>query len=739
MRERAIYSMGESSLLCLIFYLIFAPSLRGNQLLEPRLIYQRYDQGHYRKQPAPLLGLQIDKLQGEQKTALAKTHLKRSQRQKNTPQEVVKWRLLQIASREKDLGDFRKNLKDLSELRFFKVTDLMRELYQDLPKKEQKLLLNRMIKAGFFIPRPDSNCPYFELLQRKNRADFLYQLAREQNLPANVRTQVFHELFILLPEAVESDALSKLEGFKEFSLKQKPADLIRRMETLLTFGKNQEARRTFNDTLAQGRKLSEADLCELNYVDAKVARKMKKIDVARKKFSDIAESCESTTKKKAEFMGLMLASMKSDAASLPGFEKFLAAYPNDSLADDALLFKATLLFDLARVEDARDVLAKIKELYPNGDMIHRALFAKAFSFAKSGDIDRAMESLAELLQISPKNSLDYASARYWTARLSLFSDLASLKNPEQRKLFDAKTQLNELVRSPSPTVYSWLALILLEYLRAGPKDLFLPHLPDPEKKMHGAMSKDLLFIKELINTGFRQEALIFLLASSIDPNDIDLAMTMANFFDVLNRHDAAHQKLVRCNSELASAIFRTFPATFWKIAYPRPFEQEVAQALARVDIPKPLVFGVMREESGFITHSCSWAGAKGLMQLMFSSARAEAKKWSMPNLLEKDLYLPKVNILLGSSLLQRYWQQYGNLAVGLAAYNAGPTLARTWLKKNQDAPVDTFIENIDVKETNSYVKGVLGHTFTYAMLDGLDLLPRLAIQVERPVAEKQGF
>ncbi len=221
-----------------------------------------------------------------------------------------------------------------------------------------------------------------------------------------------------------------------------------------------------------------------------------------------------------------------------------------------------------------------------------------------------------------------------------------------------------------------------------------------------------------------------------------MALNVANLFDVLNRHDAAHQKLVRCNSELAAALFRTSPQTFWKIAYPRPFEQEVAQALSRVDLPSTVVYGVMREESGFIKDSCSWAGAKGLMQLIFSSAQAESRSWAIADLRESDLYLPNVNVLLGSSLLQRYWQRFGNLAVGLSAYNAGPSNARNWLNKNKDAPVDTFIESIPFKETRKYVQSVLGHTFTYAMLYGLEFLPKLGMHLSspgpRPIASRSG-
>ncbi len=207
---------------------------------------------------------------------------------------------------------------------------------------------------------------------------------------------------------------------------------MRRMDLLLTFGNNQEARGTYTESISRREKLSKADLCELNYVDAKIDRKMKKIDAARKKFSDLVMTCESPTKKKALFMDLMLASMKRDELSLPKFENFLVDYPNDSLSDDVMIFKTNLFLDLGRTKEAQEVLANLIERYPNGDMIHRALFLQGFNFAQLGKADLAIQSFKKLLQINAKDSLEFASAQYWIARLSIFSDLNSLKNPHKR-------------------------------------------------------------------------------------------------------------------------------------------------------------------------------------------------------------------------------------------------------------------------------------------------------------------
>ncbi len=202
--------------LCPLFYLILAPSAFAQDILEPRMIYQKYDQGHYRDKPLPLLGLQVDKLLDLKKVGEARALLQTAQLQKGVPRDAVAWHLLKIAGLERRYRDFLNRLEDFQDSRFFKNTALMQELYQGLPKQQRSLLVKQMIKAEFFEGKPVSKCPYFELVQRKNRADFLYQLAREQNLPSNIKQKVFYELFIVTPEAIDNDALNKLAGFKEF-------------------------------------------------------------------------------------------------------------------------------------------------------------------------------------------------------------------------------------------------------------------------------------------------------------------------------------------------------------------------------------------------------------------------------------------------------------------------------------------------------------------------------------------
>ena len=56
--------------------------------------------------------------------------------------------------------------------------------------------------------------------------------------------------------------------------------------------------------------------------------------------------------------------------------------------------------------------------------------------------------------------------------------------------------------------------------------------------------------------------------------------------------------------------------------------------------------------------------------------------------------------------------------LGLAAYNAGPRVARHWLERFPIEDADAFVERIPYKETRLYVKKVLKNYAIYKTLNG---------------------
>lgn len=635
------------------------------------------------------------------------------------PQSIDHWWLAKIALARSNFKDFQKHIAEIKDLPLLKNTKLARELYEALPPSQQAWLSQRIANVGYFETPPASPCPYFELKQRRDRGEFLFLLQKNHRFTQMIENNLFHELYVVMPEVIDINDLRTLPGFTRYEKSLPLNHIVKRMEHLILFGKNIEARKTFDDQKSARTKPvpSKTDLCELEFVDAKIDRKQKKYDRARARFKDLSTYCPTETEQKARYLDLMLASQRGDETALSSFAKFVERNPTHGFSDDVLLFKANLLFDKNRIDDGLVVLDQIIASYPKGDMIERALFLKGFHLAKRGKNDEAIKTFNALHNATIPGQLERAQATYWIARLTLFPHLYHLQKSSKPKDEMAQAALFDLAKSSSPNVYSWLAVGLLSHLD---DKRTLPHQKTPSvssTKKLPSESKELDRIEDLIVRGFRDEALALLDDMRIDENKSDFAIRMAMMYDELNNPAAGHQKLIRCNFVVAQNLKKEVPHIYQKISFPRPFTKEVAFARKKIDVPEDIIFAIMRQESGFLPDSVSWAGAKGLMQLMYASALSQAKTWGIANLQEDDLYSPEINILLATSLLQNYWQQFGSIVIGLAAYNAGPNMAATWQTKNKGGNLDVFIEDITFKETRDYVKAVVGNIYAYMTLN----------------------
>ena len=170
----------------------------------------------------------------------------------------------------------------------------------------------------------------------------------------------------------------------------------------------------------------------------------------------------------------------------------------------------------------------------------------------------------------------------------------------------------------------------------------------------------------------------------------------------------------------------------WDATYPWPYRHTPWEAAKRSAVPVTFILAIMRTESGFDAEAASRAGAKGLMQLLPSSARATAKAANLDMALTARLLDPDANITLGSALLGLLLREHGSMLQAAAAYNGGPENAARWATRFGHLPVDVFVERITFKETRNYVKRALATEATYRAMMGKPLTLELPQQVEAP-------
>ena len=162
------------------------------------------------------------------------------------------------------------------------------------------------------------------------------------------------------------------------------------------------------------------------------------------------------------------------------------------------------------------------------------------------------------------------------------------------------------------------------------------------------------------------------------------------------------------------------------LRYPRPFSDVVSQASKIAQLPQDWILAVMRQESLFRKDAVSRADARGLMQMVPSTASAVARRWHLSSPGRDGLFDPAIAVPLGAAHLRELLDRYGEqLTLSLAAYDAGPTAVAHWLPPNpMDA--DVWIENIPFNETRGYVEHIAEHIVAYASVRGAQA-PRLQI------------
>jgi soluble lytic murein transglycosylase len=137
-----------------------------------------------------------------------------------------------------------------------------------------------------------------------------------------------------------------------------------------------------------------------------------------------------------------------------------------------------------------------------------------------------------------------------------------------------------------------------------------------------------------------------------------------------------------------------------------------------------LVYSIARQESAFRTSAVSTAGAKGLMQMITSTARRTADRAGVPFSESRLLADAAFNAQLAAAHIGDLLdEQRGSYILTFAAYNAGGGRVKQWINAYGDPrkpgvdPID-WIERIPFTETRNYVQRIIENLAIYRIRFG---------------------
>lgn len=119
----------------------------------------------------------------------------------------------------------------------------------------------------------------------------------------------------------------------------------------------------------------------------------------------------------------------------------------------------------------------------------------------------------------------------------------------------------------------------------------------------------------------------------------------------------------------------------------------VAEAAADYDVDPQLVNGLIWVESQFRPKAKNKSGARGLMQLMPTTAKALGRAIDRP----AKPYDPEFSVHAGTYYLSRQLRRFeGDEALALAAYARGPGRVREWVDAGEPLPesVQGFVDKV---------------------------------------------
>lgn len=189
-------------------------------------------------------------------------------------------------------------------------------------------------------------------------------------------------------------------------------------------------------------------------------------------------------------------------------------------------------------------------------------------------------------------------------------------------------------------------------------------------------------------------------------------------------NDARMIAVIESPKDETLGIWETIYKKDWgalQLRFPQSYRDIYKRESELSGVSETFMYGITRQESMMNHKAISPVGARGLMQIMPSTAKMVSKKHSLNYTTADELIEPEVNVRLGGKYLRDLLDTFSDNRVFVSAgYNAGPGRALRWQSKDGNKrDLITYVESIPFNETRGYVQHVIFYDYMYQYLQGV--------------------
>jgi soluble lytic murein transglycosylase-like protein/TolA-binding protein len=388
------------------------------------------------------------------------------------------------------------------------------------------------------------------------------------------------------------------------------------------------------------------------------------------------------------------------------YEKIIGQYPESYYARQSYLRLAESYFQLKETEKGISLWRELISRYPNCYESMTSLWNLARYYTSNNSDSEALGYYRELSERFSQSRLG-DDALYWRGKI-----LENMGSDEEAKIayeklireYPLSYYTERITEQRSDISFTWPVSISRKEDFTNLEE-FLKKYDRIEGKgqlslLKAELFEDISFYKESIvelkgalNYNSGNIFLLFKLSDVCKKNkDYNVSL---NYMEIIfNYLEDNHQ-------------LEELPLELWQSFYPVYYEDTIRERALEYEIDPLLVLAMIREESRFNSWNESVAGARGLMQIIFSTGEWIAQKLNLEDFNDEMLFDPEVNIDLGCWYINYLNERFFNDPIlVISGYNAGPGTTSKWLKQYDRSDLDNFVENVPYSETREHIKKV---------------------------------